>query len=107
MRFPRTSRFVATVIAAGSALALAACGGNTPEPAPLPSGAARPAPTTPTEVIERMHDAYAGRWYRTLTFVQTSRFADGRVERTTEGADLVHGLFHHTTHNINTTHNTQ
>lgn len=61
-------------------LGLVACGGSTPEPAPLPSGAARPAPTTGTEVIEQMHDAYAGRWYRTLTFVQTTKFADGRVE---------------------------
>jgi outer membrane lipoprotein-sorting protein len=61
-------------------LFLAACGGSTPEPAPLPSGAARRAPTTGTELIERMHEAYASRWYRTLTFVQTTKFADGRVE---------------------------
>ncbi|HEU4799479.1 MAG TPA: hypothetical protein VFS94_02490 [Gemmatimonadales bacterium] len=61
-------------------LLLAACGGSTPEPAPLPGGAMRPAPTTGTELIERMHEAYAGRWYRTLTFVQTTKFADGRVE---------------------------
>ena len=69
-------------------LLVAACGGSTPEPAPLPSGAARAAPTTGTELIERMHDAYTGRWYRTLTFVQTTRFADGRVETWHEALEL-------------------
>jgi hypothetical protein len=33
-------------------------------------GQARPA--TGTEVLQRMHDAYTGKWYRTLTFVQTT-----------------------------------
>ena len=69
-------------------LLLAACGGSTPEPAPLPSGAARPAPATGTELIERMHEADAGRWYRTLTFVQTTKFADGRVETWYEALEL-------------------
>lgn len=39
-----------------------------------------PAQSTPKsgeEVLQRMHDAYAGKWYRTLTFVQkTTRYGD-------------------------------
>ena len=27
-------------------------------------------PTTGTQLLQRMHDAYAGKWYKTLTFVQ-------------------------------------
>ena len=30
----------------------------------------RAAPTSGTELLQRMHDAYAGKWYKTLTFVQ-------------------------------------
>lgn len=33
---------------------------------------AQTAPKTGTDVLQRMHDAYAGKWYRTLTFVQTT-----------------------------------
>jgi hypothetical protein len=32
--------------------------------------AAQSTPKTGVEVLERMHDAYAGKWYRTLVFVQ-------------------------------------
>lgn len=36
---------------------------------------AQPTPKTGAEVLQRMHDAYAGKWYRTLTFVQkTTRY---------------------------------
>jgi hypothetical protein len=37
------------------------------------------APSTGGEVLTRMHDAYVGKWYRTLTFVQktTKRRPDG------------------------------
>ena len=31
---------------------------------------AQATPKSGTEVLQRMHDAYAGKWYRTLTFVQ-------------------------------------
>ncbi len=34
---------------------------------------AQSAPTTGLEVLARMHDAYATTWYRTLTFVQTTK----------------------------------
>jgi hypothetical protein len=34
------------------------------------SAGAQPMPKTGTDVLQRMHDAYAGKWYRTLTFVQ-------------------------------------
>ncbi len=33
---------------------------------------AQKAPTTGADVLKRMHDAYAGKWYRTLTFDQTT-----------------------------------
>ena len=36
---------------------------------------AQSTPKSGTEVLQRMHDAYAGKWYRTLTFVQkTTRY---------------------------------
>jgi len=38
------------------------------------------APRTGEELIRAMHQRYAGRWYRTLTFVQTTTFPDGRVQ---------------------------
>ena len=42
-----------------------------------PVVSAQSAPKSGQEVLQRMHDAYAGKWYRTLTFVQkTTRFAD-------------------------------
>jgi outer membrane lipoprotein-sorting protein len=43
------------------------------------SAAAQPVPKTGAEVLQRMHDAYAGKWYKTLTFVQktTIRRRDG------------------------------
>lgn len=45
-------------------------------PAPVsttPSTARAPAgPTSGTDVVRAMHDRYAGSWYRTLTFVQTT-----------------------------------
>ena len=41
--------------------------------------AAQATPKTGAEVLQRMHDAYAGKWYKTLTFVQktTIRRRDG------------------------------
>jgi hypothetical protein len=35
-------------------------------------GVAQTAPSTGVAVLRRMHDAYAGKWYRTLTFWQTT-----------------------------------
>ncbi len=34
--------------------------------------AAQAVPATGAAVLQRMHDAYSGKWYRTLTFVQTT-----------------------------------
>ena len=42
--------------------------------APLPD------PGTGADVIRMMQAKYEGKWYRTLTFVQTTRHADGSVE---------------------------
>jgi hypothetical protein len=36
----------------------------------LSSAGAQTTPKTGADVLQRMHDAYAGKWYRTLTFVQ-------------------------------------
>src|SRR5436190_11955335 len=42
--------------------------------------AAQSTPKTGVEVLQRMHDAYAGKWYKTLTFAQktTIRRRDGK-----------------------------
>jgi hypothetical protein len=37
-------------------------------------------PRSGTELVQQMHDRYAGKWYTALTFVQTTTFADGRTE---------------------------
>jgi hypothetical protein len=37
-------------------------------------------PKTGDDVIRAMHARYAGKWYRTLSFVQRAIFADGRPE---------------------------
>lgn len=39
-------------------------------------------------IVQQMHDRYDGKWYRTLTFVQKSSFADGRVETWYEAAEI-------------------
>lgn len=45
-------------------------------------------PRTGEEVVRRMHDRYIGKWYRTLTFVQTTTFADGHLETWYEAASI-------------------
>lgn len=45
----------------------------------IPGHRADPPPTG-RELIAQMHDRYAGHWYRTLTFIQTTTLPDGRVE---------------------------
>jgi hypothetical protein len=50
-----------------------------------------PDPTKPAngeQLIKQMHDRYAGKWYRTLTFTQKTSFADGRVETWYESLEL-------------------
>jgi hypothetical protein len=44
---------------------------------------AQSVPKTGAEVFQRMHDAYAGKWYRTLTFVQKT------TQRRPNGTDTV------------------
>ena len=54
-----------------------------------PPAATRPAsPTTGRELIAAMHDRYAGKWYRAVTFVQTTTLADGRKETWYEAASI-------------------
>lgn len=68
-------------LALAPALALlAGCASNRTLEVPAQSGMSRPAPATGEDVLRRMHEAHAGTWYRTLTFRQTTAFADGRVE---------------------------
>ena len=49
-------------------------------------------PTEPpkdgVELITRMRERYLGKWYRTLTFVQKTTLADGKVETWYEAAEL-------------------
>ena len=53
---------------------------------------AQPAPKNGAEVLQRMHDAYACKWYRTLTFVQkTTRYQkDGTTNVSTWFESLRH-----------------
>lgn len=45
-------------------------------------------PATGAELIQQMHARYAGRWYRTLTFVQKTTHPDGSVETWYEAAAI-------------------
>jgi hypothetical protein len=45
-------------------------------------------PKNGVELIEQMRQRYFGKWYRTLTFVQKTTLADGRVETWYEAAEL-------------------
>ena len=47
------------------------------------TAAAQSVPKTGAEVFQRMHDAYAGKWYRSLTFVQKT------TQRRQDGTDVV------------------
>ena len=38
------------------------------------------APKTGEDVVRAMNERYAGRWYKTLTFVQKTTYPDGRIE---------------------------
>ncbi len=45
-------------------------------------------PKTGVELLGLMRERYAGKWYRTLTFVQKTTLADGKVETWYEAAEL-------------------
>lgn len=51
-----------------AALATTACAATPRVPAPAPAAP----PRDGAELVARMHDAYAGKWYRTVTFTQTT-----------------------------------
>lgn len=53
-----------------------------------PSAAAFDPPKNGVELIGQMRQRYLGKWYRTLTFVQKTTLADGRVETWYEAAEL-------------------
>ena len=49
-------------------------------PSATPDTTAPGAPKTGEDVLRRMHARYAGKWYRTITFVQTTSFPDRPTE---------------------------
>jgi hypothetical protein len=53
---------------------------------PHPYGS--PVPKNGEELIAMMHDRYAGKWYRTLTFTQKTTLPDGKVETWYEALEL-------------------
>jgi hypothetical protein len=65
-------------------LAVAACkskSGGPAAPAPEPVVARATAINTSSRLINEMHDRYAGKWYKTLTFQQTNTFYSGGREQ--------------------------
>ena len=58
--------------------ATATCAG-----APLAALGAQSVPKSGAEVFQRMHDAYAGKWYKSLTFMQKT------TQRRQNGTDTV------------------
>jgi hypothetical protein len=66
----------------GSLFCLAALTAASPS-----AGSAEP-PKDGVEVLALMRERYLGKWYRTLTFVQKTTLADGKVETWYEAAEL-------------------
>ena len=56
--------------------------------APRANAAPIDPPKDGLELIQLMRERYLGKWYRTLTFVQKTTLADGRVETWYEAAEL-------------------
>ena len=56
-------------------------------PLPPPADPIDP-PKDGVELIGQMRERYLGKWYRTLTFVQKTTLADGKVETWYEAAEL-------------------
>src|SRR5688572_2920975 len=52
------------------------------------SAAATPPPKNGEELVARMRERYAGKWYRTLTFTQKTTLPDGKVETWYEALEL-------------------
>jgi hypothetical protein len=52
------------------------------------SAVATPPPKNGEELITRMRERYAGKWYRTLTFTQKTTLPDGKVEIWYEALEL-------------------
>jgi hypothetical protein len=57
-------------------------------PGSLPHAADPTTPKSGEDLIRQMRDRYAGKWYRTLTFVQKTTFPDGKVETWYEALEL-------------------
>jgi hypothetical protein len=54
----------------------------------LPDPAHPPAPKNGEELLTLMRDRYAGKWYRTLTFIQKTTLPDGKIETWYEALEL-------------------
>jgi outer membrane lipoprotein-sorting protein len=52
------------------------------------SATATPPPKNGEELVARMRERYVGKWYRTLTFTQTTILPDGKVETWYEALEL-------------------
>jgi outer membrane lipoprotein-sorting protein len=52
------------------------------------SAVATPPPKNGEELVARMRERYAGKWYRTLTFTQKTTLPDGKVEIWYEALEL-------------------
>ena len=100
-RFPRTTPTPREIFAGLFFLILAACHRQPPAPTPAPTQAppaAREIPSPPSaaitsgsRLVAAMHDRYVDKWYRTLTFVQTTTLTRGGgpiVQTWYEAADL-------------------
>ena len=59
-----------------------------PASATAPEPGSPPAPGNGEELISLMRDRYAGKWYKTLTFVQKTTFPDGKIETWYEALEL-------------------
>ena len=68
--FARIKTFFPTIMRASSVTVVAMLLAGCVHAPPLPTSP--PVPRDGTELVTRMHDRYAGRWYNTVTFTQTT-----------------------------------
>jgi hypothetical protein len=78
------------ILALTAAILAAACARNTDAGGETTSTRAVAAPVSGEDVVRRMHAEYAGKWYRTLTFVQRTVRA-GRPDETWYEAGMIPG----------------
>ena len=77
------SRKVLSVLAVAAATACSRSHGTVTPPAPDAAASATARPGDGASLVAQMHARYAGKWYRSLSFIQEVYFADNASDTIT------------------------